>query len=118
MDRLIKAWLAEPALLISAVRAILVCLIGFGLDLSGEQITSIVVAMEAIFALFTRQSVYSPATVAKIRGAGEKRRRRRAVEDVELTDQAVDAGGLPPNPEDKTNAEKAAEVGNETPEGQ
>jgi hypothetical protein len=84
-DSLLKAWLAEPALIISAIRAILVAGVGFGLSLSADQITSLVIAMEAVFALFTRQSVYAPATVEKL--VDRKRRRAKSkptVEDVEL----------------------------------
>lgn len=69
MDNLLKLWAREPALIVSAVRALLVCGVGFGLDLSAEQVTSIVLAMEAVFAMFTRASVYSPASVERIKEA-------------------------------------------------
>lgn len=67
MSQVLKIWAAEPAILISAVRAVLVCAIGFGLNLTAEQVTGIVVVMESFFALVTRASVYSPGTVAKLK---------------------------------------------------
>lgn len=66
MDKLLKVWTQEPAVIISAVRAILVASVGFGLSLSAEQITSLVLAVEAIGAIVTRQSVFAPATVQRL----------------------------------------------------
>lgn len=68
MDKLWKLWTKEPALIVSATRAVLVCAVGFGLDLTAEQVAGVVVAMESLFALVTRASVYSPATVTAIKG--------------------------------------------------
>lgn len=66
MDKFLKLWATEPAVIIGAVRAILVASVGFGLNLSTEQITSLVLAVEAIGALVTRQSVFAPATAQRM----------------------------------------------------
>jgi hypothetical protein len=58
-------WRAEPAALIGAVRAVLVAAVGFGLDLSAEQITSLVLALEAIATVLTRKAVVSPVTLVE-----------------------------------------------------
>lgn len=88
MSRIMKIWAAEPAVLISAVRAVLVAAVGFGLHLRPEQITSIVIALEAVFALLTRQSVYAPATVENIVDNAAAGRHRR-IEDVDLDEDAL-----------------------------
>lgn len=44
----------EPALITSAVRAVLYCGVLFGLDLSVEQIAGVVLSLEAVLALVTR----------------------------------------------------------------
>lgn len=80
MDKLWKLWTKEPALIVSATRAVLVCAVGFGLDLTAEQVAGVVVAMESLFALVTRASVYSPATVMAMQG-----RRHAAGEDHDAT---------------------------------
>ncbi len=44
----------EPALITSAVRAVLYCGVLFGLDLTVEQIAGVVLSLEAVLALVTR----------------------------------------------------------------
>jgi hypothetical protein len=56
-------WRTEPAAVIGAVRAVLVAAVGFGLDLSGEQITGLILALEAVAVLITRRSVVAPSTL-------------------------------------------------------
>jgi hypothetical protein len=48
---------AEPTLLTTAVRASLLCAIGFGLSWSTEQLAGFMVAVEAWLALFARAHV-------------------------------------------------------------
>ncbi len=67
MNRILSVFNTEPALLIGAVRAILVAIVGFGIDLSATQVTAVILALEAVLSLFTRASVYAPDTVKKIR---------------------------------------------------
>ena len=47
----------EPVAIAAAIRALLVVAVGFGLDLSGEQVASIVVAVELVLGLFVRSQV-------------------------------------------------------------
>ena len=47
----------EPVAIAAALRALLVVAVGFGLDLSGEQVASIVVAVELVLGLFVRSKV-------------------------------------------------------------
>ncbi len=44
----------EPALITSAVRAVLYCAVLFGLSLTVEQIAGVVLSLEAVLALVTR----------------------------------------------------------------
>ncbi len=53
----------EPAVILSALRALIYLAIGFGLDITEEQVVLVIVACEAVFAVITRASVYAPATV-------------------------------------------------------
>lgn len=55
----------EPVLIVGALMALITLGVAFGLDLTGKQIAAIEVAATAVLALVARQSVYSPATVAK-----------------------------------------------------
>lgn len=50
----------EPVAWIGAVKAILVCGMAFGLNMTGDQLGVLVVALEAIGGLLTRQNVYAP----------------------------------------------------------
>jgi hypothetical protein len=56
----------EPAVVIGALQALLALAIGFGMDLSGTQVTLILTAFAAVFALLTRQSVWAPASVSSV----------------------------------------------------
>ena len=47
----------EPALILGAVQALLALAIGFGLDLSPEQVALILAATAAVIALITRSRV-------------------------------------------------------------
>jgi hypothetical protein len=109
VDKFFKLWAAEPAVIIGVVRAVLVAAVGFGLNLSTEQITSLVLAVEAIGALVTRQSVFAPATVQRLVDettstmgdtvtdlTGKHRRPEEAVELPEL--QGGPDGEVPPLP--------------------
>jgi hypothetical protein len=53
----------EPVLIASAIRAVVLAAVTFGLELSSEQIAALMFAVEAVLALLTRQSVTSPATL-------------------------------------------------------
>lgn len=47
----------EPVVIASAIRAILLCGMAFGLAWSAEQMAAVMVAVEAVLALITRQQV-------------------------------------------------------------
>lgn len=47
----------EPVAVAAAVRAVLVAAVAFGLEMSGEQIAALVVAIEIVGALFVRSKV-------------------------------------------------------------
>lgn len=70
MHKLASLWTREPAVLIGALRAVLICAVGFGLSLSADQIVLVVLAFESILTVLTRASVYAPATVARLTAAG------------------------------------------------
>lgn len=50
-------WGREPAAVLAAVQAVLALAVGFGLDLSGEQVSLIVAASAAVLGLVTRSRV-------------------------------------------------------------
>ncbi len=56
-------WHAEPVMIAAALRAILLCATTFGWKLSADQIASVMLAAEAVLAIFTRGSVTTPATI-------------------------------------------------------
>jgi hypothetical protein len=56
----------EPALILGALGALIAVAVGFGLDVTDEQVGLIMAAVSAVLALVVRQSVYSPETVEKI----------------------------------------------------
>lgn len=56
-------WHAEPVMIAAAFRAILLCATTFGWHLTPEQIASVMLAAEAVLAIFTRGSVTTPATI-------------------------------------------------------
>lgn len=47
----------EPIVIGAAVRAIILCGVAFGLKWSTEQIAAIMLAVECVLAIFTRQAV-------------------------------------------------------------
>ena len=57
-------WGREPALILTAVNAILALLVGFGLNLTPEQQALIYAAISAVLGVVVRQQVTSPATLA------------------------------------------------------
>jgi hypothetical protein len=88
MSKLWALWSREPAALIGALRAVLVAAVGFGLDLTAEQITLTVLALEAVLMPLTRSAVYAPATVTKLRAANA-RKVLKAAQGVVVTDAPV-----------------------------
>lgn len=58
-------WKFEPVLIVSAVKSLLQVGIAFGLELSAEQLSLIMVAIESSFAVFVRSQV---TPVAKLNG--------------------------------------------------
>lgn len=61
----------EPALVTSAVRALLYCAILFGLALSAEQMAAVVLAVEAVLALVTRAVVTPTSEVVADKKPGQ-----------------------------------------------
>ncbi len=61
----------EPALITSAIRAVLYCAVLFGLDLTVEQIAGVLLAVEAVLALLTRAVVTPSAEVVASRKPGD-----------------------------------------------
>lgn len=47
----------EPVAVAAALRAVMVCAVAFGLELDGEQIAALVVAVELVLGLFVRSKV-------------------------------------------------------------
>lgn len=47
----------EPAVILAAIEAIIALAIGFGLDLTGEQVALILGAVAAVFGVITRSQV-------------------------------------------------------------
>lgn len=60
-------WGREPAAVLAAVQAVLALAVGFGLGLSGEQVSLIVAASAAVLGLVTRSQV-TPVHTAGDRG--------------------------------------------------
>lgn len=54
-------WNREPALVVGAVNALVALAVGFGLDISPEQVALVNAAVAAVLAFVTRQNV-TPAT--------------------------------------------------------
>lgn len=50
-------WNREPALILGAVQALIALAVGFGLNLSPEQVSLILAATAAVLALITRSQV-------------------------------------------------------------
>lgn len=55
----------EPALILGLVNAVLAFILTVATDLDAEQIGSVLVISSGVLAVVTRQSVFSPATVAR-----------------------------------------------------
>ena len=53
----------EPVLIAGAIRAVILVGTAFGLDWTAEQIAAVMLAVEAVLAAVTRQTVTSPATL-------------------------------------------------------
>jgi hypothetical protein len=47
----------EPALIAGAIRAIILALVAFGLEWTGDQVAALMLAVEAVLTLFVRQTV-------------------------------------------------------------
>jgi hypothetical protein len=56
-------WGREPALILALVQSGIALAVGFGLDLTGEQVALILAFTAALLGVVTRHEVYSPATV-------------------------------------------------------
>lgn len=50
-------WNREPALILGAVQALIAVAVGFGLDLTPEQVSLVLAATAAVLALVTRSQV-------------------------------------------------------------
>ena len=57
MDKVTNLWGREPAALLAALQAILALAVGFGLDISTEQMGLIVAALAAVLGFVTRSQV-------------------------------------------------------------
>jgi hypothetical protein len=58
-------WGREPALILACVQAVLACAVGFGLDLTSEQMALVLAATAAVLGLVVRQQVTPTATLAE-----------------------------------------------------
>ena len=58
-------WNREPVAIAGAIRAVILCAVAFGLKWSPEQIAAVMLAVEAVLTLVTRQSVVTPNTLEK-----------------------------------------------------
>ena len=63
-DRIVNLVVNEPVVIAGAVEAVVLLLIGFGLDLTGDQVALIMTAVTAILALVARALVTPVAQVA------------------------------------------------------
>ncbi len=70
----------EPAIVAAVVQALLGLAVAFGLDLTDEQLASIMALAAAILALLVRRSAYGPAT-------GQALTVRAEAAEAELLDQ-------------------------------
>lgn len=53
----------EPVLIAGAIRAVLLVAVSFGVDITPEQLATLMIAVEAVLTVVTRQTVTSPATL-------------------------------------------------------
>jgi hypothetical protein len=79
----------EPVAIATAIRASILCLTAFGLEWTPGQIASLMLAVEAVMALFTRQAVTSESTLVQ---AGSS----KAAVVVEAEKNKAEAAGVPP----------------------
>jgi hypothetical protein len=82
----------EPAAWLAAINAVLACAMGFGLDLTGEQMALIMTTAGTIIGLITRQSVVPSAT---IRDAGSSPAAIKAQADVNRATTAIEEARKP-----------------------
>jgi hypothetical protein len=59
----------EPVMVAAAIRAVIMCAVAFGLNWSGEQVAAVMLMVEAVLAVVTRQNTASPANVAEATGS-------------------------------------------------
>lgn len=59
---------SEPAVFVGALQAAIVLAVAFGLDVTPEQVAAVTAFAAAVFALFLRQTVASPATIVDVAG--------------------------------------------------
>ena len=69
-DGTASLWGREPALILAVVQAVIALAVGFGLSLSGEQVSLIMALAAAILGLVVRRQVWSPASVDEVTGDG------------------------------------------------
>ena len=78
----------EPVVIAAAIRSVILAAVTFGVDLSPEQIASVMLAVEAVLALITRQSVTSSATLLN---AGTSKAQVVAQAESNIASAAADA---------------------------
>jgi len=82
----------EPAAILAALQAILALAVGFGLNLTTEQMSLIMAASSAILGVIIRQSVVPSATV---REAGSSPAALKAQAEVNRAEAAVEEAKKP-----------------------
>lgn len=78
---------AEPVAIASAIRAIIVMAVAFGLKWTPEQIGATMLAVEAVLGLIIRHTVTSPQT---LHDAGTSK--REVVAEARLRNETIEAG--------------------------
>ena len=59
-------WGREPALILAVVQAAIALAVGFGLNLTAEQVSLITALVAAVIGVLIRRQVWSPASVQEI----------------------------------------------------
>ena len=59
-------WGREPALILAVVQAAIALAVGFGLDLTAEQVSLATALVAAVMGVLIRRQVWSPATMATL----------------------------------------------------
>lgn len=59
-------WGREPALILAVIQAAIALAVGFGLNLTAEQVSLITALVAAIIGVVIRRQVWSPASVQEI----------------------------------------------------